>query len=536
MVVVSAQEQNVRFLATQLQAIQNVKEHALYEKAQGQYEVIKLTWFHRLVRYFVPEWYDSVQHLPKLSSMILDVSKTNAAAIDYTNITERLEALLFTDISLQKGQLQSDTTKQKVIKANKAIESLLSLRDTFIKKPKPAFTLEPVLVAIKESNRWSHDEFCNALLPSLKAVVSKVRSGAVLSPSFGRELDELLAKSREFAKRLPGFWPRELAAILLQLQNLFSELKLPSHPQMAELQALYKIAVEKDISKKMQAVLQEPSKNPAELNWLFCDYSKIFGWEAFKAFIGQPELTSLRQGLCKKMQATLRVENQRVGKILIPIASLAQSSQPVSFERVAPEFQEMRPKLIQWTTLVPNYQAVCNTFQREELGATKIGQESLRTLLPAKVPDELKVPLLCEALLTKAKELLPSKEEGELKKMVAEAVSLVAIEDPNPISLPREFLGIYSYLSPVRNLLLTDNDQANHDIKTHFEFELKNDKGALSISYRTSRAFTLKEFRDSENSGLIRRDDVLFSVKIEKSFAKPDAAWVAMLRCQKQSG
>lgn len=525
MVLNATQEQSMRLLEAGLQAIKNVQDHALYERANGQYEIITITWFHRIVRYFVPEWYDSVQHLPKLSKLMLEASQANSSLVNYTKMTESLEALLFKDIKWQKDDIQRDSSKQKLHLANQAVDSLLSLRDVFVMKPKPSLTLQPVVDALKGSNRWSHEEFSKAILTSIKAVQPTEQKAA----TFSKELDDLLLKVKAFATTIPGFWPRELAAIILQMQRFAAS----THPLFAEIVAHYKADVERDLVKKMQSLLDEPCKEPNELNWHFCDYTKILGWDAFHAFIAKPEVARLAEALRKKMYATLHVEHQRVGNVSVAAESLAQASKPESFENVVPQFQSMLPRLSEWQTRLCNYTAVCNTFQRESLAKTQIGRESLITLLPADIPDNLKVPFLCEALLTKAKKLLPAKPENELQQMIAEAVSLVAIEAPNPISLPREFLGIYLYLSPVNNLLLTDEQNTTQNLKAHFEFDLKKDKETLAVTYRTHRAFTLKEFSKPDYKEPLGELSLLFTAKLDKSFTKPEAPWRGQLRAEK---
>lgn len=526
MVLNATQEQNLRLLEMQLQAMKNVRDHALYERANGQYEVITLTWFHHIVRYFVPEWYDSVQHLPKLSKMILEASQANSSLVNYTKMTESLEALLFKDIKWQRVDIQIDSSKQKLHLANQAVASLLSMRDVFVMKPKPSLTLQPVVDALKGSNRWSHEEFSKALLASIKTVQPAGQRAATLN----KELDELLLKIKVFTTTVPGFWPRELAAIILQMQPFADS----THPFLIEIIAHYKADVERELARKMQSLLDEPCKEPNELNWHISDYIKILGWDAFKAFLAKPEVAKLAESLRKKMFATLHVEHQRVGNVSVSVASLAQPSKPEKFENIAPEFQPMLPQLLEWTTRLCNYTAVCNTFQRESLATTQIGRESLITLLPANIPDNLKVPFLCEALLSKAKKLLPAKPEHELQQIIAEAVSLVAIESPNPISMPRDFLGIYLYLSPVNDLLLSDEQDSKQNLKAHFEFDLKKDKETLAVTYRTYRAFTLKEFSTPDYKQLSKELSLLFTAKLDKSFTKPDASWKGQLRGEKR--
>ena len=117
--------QQLQSLASQLQRVPNhdFTDYAL--SATNTFELRKLNWLNRIIRYFSPNRYSAIQHIPKLTTIVSQLFRENERAIDYATFTSNLEKLLFKEIRRVRSHEMQNS-------ANRAIKSLITLQDQVI--------------------------------------------------------------------------------------------------------------------------------------------------------------------------------------------------------------------------------------------------------------------------------------------------------------------------------------------------------------------------------------------------------------------
>jgi hypothetical protein len=264
----------------------------------------------------------------------------------------------------------------------------------------------------------------------------------------------------------------------------------------------------------MKALVKNPCDKPEEFFTLTRDMKQ----GELELLLDSKEVKDIAEKLCKILFKKLSGQEALVGNVKISPKDLVQKSSGVTLQD---------PKLQRWTSFVPNYQAVCNTLNRMVLSSVQINGQVLDNSLAKE--EILKVPAVCEALLRQARKIAPKLSEEALCPMVGEMVGMIAIELPNPISMPAYMLSLHNTLSKEMHLHMHGENMSGKEIAIEFMFDLKAESGKLRSTYTTQRGYSLVRMSSDSPGWVIPLRDVVYTSKVEKSFVKPASVWTGLL-------
>lgn len=140
--------QQIQLLASQLEALSQdqFSDYAFTLQPAGSVEVCKMRWYQRLIRYFCPDRYSVLQHIPKITELALQAFRQDTTAINYKNFADNIEKVLFSDITQQRLRIEQSKTLK--LTANTALEHLAALRDEVDVTPQDK-RVDDVVISLK---------------------------------------------------------------------------------------------------------------------------------------------------------------------------------------------------------------------------------------------------------------------------------------------------------------------------------------------------------------------------------------------------
>jgi hypothetical protein len=469
----------------------------------------------------------------------LVMSKQSGGKIDPNDMKKNLASLIYATISCVNNKEKHDYKK------------IISVIKSFTKQNK-------IELELKELEKISDDFNMNAsdVTKQFSNKITKIASSEVeiesKAKSIKKELDALV-KDFDFAnsninKQISNQGKKALENVidvLISKENTYATsctLKNYAH-KMNEIFVNKDNSIERRIEtssistkhheeEERRTVIDEASKmqqNP----WQHCTHF-------LQALRDYSEYTTPARynSLCNDLKEVYRLDFSQA------IHQLQQPSNVTTKIEVEPhELQKGENKYVtddelvqEWVEFFPDYDAVFNTFAREEVDAlyfngTPLSKEDLENVLRSKGMKAsveslhnrpLKIACLAEALLLRAKKDFPTASAEELKKAIGESLSCLAI-DYNPTSRPPFLLSAISKIEPSTPGLEILSSTKRPKSVPPFSITLSASKNTVQSTVEVNTPYKFMNSDQQESK------TILYTSVLSRNFTHPETNWKGLL-------